>query len=354
MIDRRRFLQASSGALVVPAIAACSRFGAQPDAAVPQSAFDEDSTAEQVTEGLDLTGRVAVVTGCTSGIGYETMRVLAARGAYVIGTSRSLRRAEEACKSVIGVTTPLQLELAEPDSIIACSEQINSLRGGIDMLVCNAGYRGGGERQLIGGIEKHFVVNHLGHFLLVNRLLEKLYMAEQGRIVVVASRTAYKDAPASGIQFDDFSLSTDYSDRMAYGHSKLANVLFSLALGKYLQERSTRITSNALHPGVINTEIDRNLSAVTQFAFGLLTAVSGKNVQQGAATSCFVATHPSLDKVSGRYFEDCNAVTVDGHHHLDNLAMAEELWLASEDIYEQYLVVPQRYEDKVRAQQEPS
>lgn len=351
MIDRRRFLCGAGSALVLPAVAGCGGYPRLPDDSVPQSDFGEDSTAEQVTEGIDLAGKLAVVTGCTSGIGYETMRVLAARGAYVVGTSRSFDRAEAACKSVVGVTTPLELELSEPESVIACAEKINSLRGGLDMLVCNAGYRGGGnDRELVGGIDKHFVINHLGHFLLTNRLLEKLYIARQARIVVVASRTAYKDAPPEGIRFDDLGLEDGYSDAMAYGHSKLANVLFSLALGKYLA--NTRITANALHPGVIDTEIDRNLNRVTQFAFGLLTAVSGKNVEQGAATSCYVATHPSLDTVRGRYFEDCNAVTIGGTHHLTNLPMAEKLWIHSENLYEDYLVVPERPEDKKLDEQE--
>ena len=345
MIDRRRFLLASGAAVALPALAACSRHGKTPDPGVPQSSFDENSTAEEVTAGIDLAGKLAVVTGCTSGIGFETLRVLAARGAYVVGTSRSYERAAEACKSVPGITTPVELELAEPESVIRCAEAINSLRGGLDILVCNAGYRGGGnERQLVDGLEKHFVVNHLGHFLLVNRLLEKLYVADQGRIVVVASRTAYRDAPQEGIRFDDLGFARNYSDLLAYGHSKLANVLFSLALGHYLAD--TRITSNALHPGVINTEIDRNLNPLTRFGFGMLTALTGKDVAQGAATSCFVATHPSLASTRGRYFEDCNAVTVDGEHHMTNLPMAQELWIRSEDLYEDYLVVPQRSENK--------
>ena len=348
MIDRRRFLLGAGGALALPAVAGCGGYRKSPDETVPQSPFDEDSTAEEVTAGLDLTGKLAVVTGCTSGIGYETLRVLAARGAYVVGTSRSFERAEQACKSVPGLTTPLELELAEPASVIDCATRINSLRGGLDMLVCNAGYRGGGnERQLIDGLEKHFVINHLGHFLLVNRLLEKLDDAEQGRIVVVASRTAYKDAPHEGIRFDDLGFARNYSDATAYGHSKLANVLFSLALGHYLAD--TRITSNALHPGVINTDIDRNLNPVTQFGFGLLTAISGKTVQQGAATSCFLATHPSLEAVRGKYFEDCNAVTVSGTHHLANLPMAQQLWITSEDLYEDFLIVPQRSEVRRKA-----
>ena len=340
MIDRRKFLGAASGVLMLPAAAACSGYSKTPDSEVPQSEFDDDSTADDVTEGLDLTRKLAVVTGCTSGIGFETMRALAARGAYVVGTSRSLERAQEACNKVIGVTTPLALELSDPESVVACAEAIYTIRSPVDMLICNAGYRGGGnDRELVNGVDKHFAINHLGHFILVNRLLERLILSEQGRVVVVASRTAYKDAPAQGIRFDDLGLGGDYSDAMAYGHSKLANVLFSLALAKYL--RGTRITSNSLHPGVINTEIDRNLSPVTQFGFGLLTAISGKSVEEGAATSCFVATNPSLGATSGRYFEDCNAVRVAGNHHMNNLAMAERLWAVSEALLEDYLVVPQ-------------
>lgn len=340
MIDRRKFLLGSSLALTAPSLVACSGFGKLPDENVPQSDFDEDSTAEQVTAGLDLKGRLAVVTGCTSGIGFETMRVLALRGAYVVGTSRSLERAQEACSKVIGVTTPLQLELSDPKSVVACAENIRALNSPVDMLICNAGYRrAGSDREVVNGVERHFAVNHLGHFLLVNRLLDRLYIAHQGRIVVVASRVAYSDAPESGILFDDLGFENDYSGAVAYGHSKLANVLFSLELSELL--RGTRITTNALHPGVINTEIDRYYNRFIQFAFGVFTAVGGKTIEEGAATSCYVATSELLGSTSGRYFEDCNAVTVTGEHHLRNRAMAQRLWLTSEELLEGYLVVPE-------------
>ena len=308
---------------------------------VPRSPFDEDSTAEEVTAGVDLKGKLAVVTGCTSGIGFETMRVLALRGAWVVGTSRSLQRAQEACKRVKGVTVPMELELADPDSIVRCADSILSLNAPIDILVCNAGYRGGGnDRELVNDVEKHFAINHLGHFILVNRLLERMFMAWQARIVIVASRFSYRDAPDEGILFDDLKMDGDYDDAMAYGHSKLANVLFALELGRLLV--GTRITANALHPGLINTEIDRNLKPITQFAFGLLTKITGKTIEQGAATSCFVATSELLGSTSGRYFEDCNAVNVTGRNHLGNMPMADELWLRSEELTADYLVTPQR------------
>jgi NAD(P)-dependent dehydrogenase (short-subunit alcohol dehydrogenase family) len=339
-MDRRRFIGMSAAFAAAPLAAGCGGYEKVPAPGVPRSAFDEDSTAEAVTEGIDLSGKIAVVTGCTSGIGFETMRVLALRGAWVIGTSRSLERADAACRKVRGKTTPLALELSDFDSVVKCAETIRALNSPIDMLVLNAGYRGGGnKRTLMNGIEKHFLINHLGHFVLVNRLLDRLYFAWQGRIVVVASRTSYRDAPEEGIRFDDLTLAGDYSDSLAYGHSKLANVLVSLELGRIL--KGTRITSNALHPGVIDTEIDRNLNRFMQFGFGVIVALRGKSVEAGAATSCFVATSPLLGSTSGRYFEDCNAIEVPDSH-LQNMAMADRLWLASEEMTRDYLVKHER------------
>lgn len=336
-VNRRSFLKLSGAALASPALAGCGGVDRFPASGVPRSPFDEDSTAEEVTEGIDLTGKIAVVTGCTSGIGYETMRVLAKRGCYVIGTGRTLEKANAACRSVRGVTSAVQLELSDFDSVVACAQKIRSLQSPIDILVCNAGYRGGGnERQLINGIEKHFLVNHLGHYVLVNRLLEQLYLAWQGRIVMVASRSAYREAPEEGIRFTNLDLGADYSDALAYGQSKLANVLLSLALSESL--RGTRITSNSLHPGVINTEIDRNLNPLLQFGFGVLTSISGKTIEQGAATTCHVATSPDLGSTSGQYFEDCNAVTVTGEGHMHDMAMADELIRVSDELAAGYLV----------------
>jgi NAD(P)-dependent dehydrogenase (short-subunit alcohol dehydrogenase family) len=316
----------------------CAGFKKVPTDGVPRSSFDADSTAEEVTSGIDLSGKLAVVTGCTSGIGFETMRVLARRGAYVVGTSRALEKAQAVCARIPGVTTPLQLELSDMDSIIACANAIRSIRSPLDILICNAGYLGGsGQRELINGIEKHFAINHLGHFVFVNRLLGRLYMSSQGRIVVVASRSAYTSAPDAGIEFGNLGAVYGYEDRRAYGQSKLANVLFAMQLAEFL--KGTRMTANSLHPGVINTEIDRNMSRFKQAGFRAITALGyGKSVEQGAATSCFVAASPLLGSTSGEYFEDCNAVTVLGDHHLHDAAMADELWRVSEKLTREYLV----------------
>ena len=338
MIDRRAFLRYSGASLAAASLGGCGGIDKVPTAGVPRSSFGADSTAEEVTAGVDLAGKLAVVTGCTSGIGFETMRVLAQRGAYVVGTSRSLERAQAACLRVPGTTTPLQLELSDWDSVASCANAVRSINLPLDILVCNAGYFGGsGERQLVNGVEKHFAINHLGHFVLVNRLAGRLYMADQGRVVVVGSRAGYTRAPEAGIEFDNLDGAIGYDDRRAYGHSKLANALFARHLGKLF--RGTRITANALHPGVINTEIDRHMSGMTQFAFSVASRLGyGKTVEQGAATSCYVATSPLLGSTSGKYFEDCNAVTVVGQGHIHDEAMAERLWRVSQDLTAGYLV----------------
>ena len=338
-VDRRQFLGYAGASLTTTQLVGCGREKLETEG-VPRSSFNEESTAHEVTAGIDLTGKVAVVTGCTSGLGLETMRVLASRGAYVIGSSRSLARAEAACRSVIGITSPVVLELGDLESVVACAETIRSLNKPIDMLICNAGYLGGGnERQLINGIERHFYINHLGHFVFVNRLLDRLFIARQGRIVMVSSRTAYTDAPAEGILFDDLGFGYDYSDFLAYGHSKLANALFSLRLSELL--RGTRITSNSLNPGIVDTEIDRHFNSVMQFGMKMLAALGGKTIEQGAATTCYVATSDALESTSGAYFEDCNAVTVQGNNHLYDGPMAEKLVQVSEEITADYLVAQQ-------------
>jgi WW domain-containing oxidoreductase len=162
-------------------------------------------------------------------------------------------------------------------------------------------------------------------------------MSSQGRIVVVSSRAAYTSAPEAGIEFDNLDAAHDYEDRRAYGQSKLANVLFAMQLGEFL--KGTRITANSLHPGVVNTEIDRNMSRFKQAGFRAISALGyGKSVAQGAATSCYVATSPLLAATSGEYFEDCNAVTVSGGAHMHDAVLAEELWRVSENLTREHLV----------------
>src|SRR5262249_49450 len=154
-------------------------------------------TAEEVTAGLDLSGMTAVVTGCNSGIGFETMRVLALRGAHVIGTARTREKGKEACDKVSGRATPVALELADFSSVVAGADQIRKLTARVDMLILNAGVVYNDLHQ-VNGLEEQFVVNHLGHFLLTERVIDLVRAAPQGRVVTVGSGS-YRDAPPGGI-----------------------------------------------------------------------------------------------------------------------------------------------------------
>ena len=249
---------------------------------VPHSDSGANATAEAVTAGIDLSGKTVVVTGCNSGIGLETMRVLALRGAHVVGTARTAERGREACASVEGKTTPVVLELTDFASVVACAENIRGLGVPIDVLICNAGSLPTSQRQ-VRGLEMQFVVNHLGHYLLTRRLLDDIVAAPQGRVVVVGS-IAHRQVPPGGIQFDN--LSGEGWERQAYGHSKLANGLFALELSRRL--RGTGATSNSLHPGVVATNIMRHMNFTSRAGGG---GFNFETPAQGAATSRHLASN---------------------------------------------------------------
>jgi NAD(P)-dependent dehydrogenase (short-subunit alcohol dehydrogenase family) len=315
---RRAFV---SGATVISLMGRpSSTYGAS-----TQSVFGALSTAEEVTAGLDLSGTTAVITGCNSGIGYETMRVLALRGAHVIGTARTSEKAREACSNVVGKASPAVLELSDFDSVRDCAREIHGTTKAIDMLILNAGVSLGRDLQQINGIERHFVINHLGHFIFAHHLIDRVTEARQGRVVVLGSRQ-HRNVPPGGIQFDN--LSGKGWSTQGYGHSKLANGLFSLELARRL--KNTQATSNCVHPGVTRTNILRYIP---------LDELSGlrydKSVEQGAATPCYVATNPALAAVSGEYFVDCNPAE-QSSYQIDK-AMAARLWAVSTDLTKRYL-----------------
>ncbi len=324
------------GAAALPAVAlapACSPAEVQRPPGVPVGPFGAQSTAEDVTAGLNLNGLTVLVTGANSGLGYETMRVLALRGARVIGTARSLDKARQACASVSGSTVPLALELTDFDSVVACATEVQHLGEPLDLLICNAGVMEIPTLEQVRGIEKHFVTNHLGHFLLTTRLLPQVLAAPQGRIVVVSSGSAYRDAPAAGIEFDNLSGERGYEPRRAYGQSKLANVLFTRELARRLA--GSAATANALQPGVIMTNLGRYLPWWQLVAAKLFGWVFMKSVEAGAATQVYVATNPGLAGVSGQFFRDCNPIVPAGH--LQDDAMAARLWAVSEELTRPWL-----------------
>ncbi|MCB1698695.1 MAG: SDR family NAD(P)-dependent oxidoreductase [Halioglobus sp.] len=303
----------------------------------PISPFGADSTAEQVTAGLDLSGKTYAITGANSGLGYETMRVLALRGAHVIGIARSMDKAREACASVPGKTTPAFLDLGDFASVVSCAGEIRAMNTPLDGLICNAGIMALPERELVYGMEKQFVVNHLGHFILVNQLMAAVTAAPQGRFVILSS-AAHRRAPSDGIRFDDLAFAnSDYDAWTAYGHSKLANALCARELARRLSGTST--TANSVHPGVINTNLGRHMPWYMQWGGKLFGWAFMKSIEEGAATQTYVATSPGLAGVNGFYFVDCNPAPGDTPQMQDD-AMASRLWQLSEELTRPYLPAP--------------
>lgn len=332
-LDRRTFMQ-RAGVLSVLACLPPAVVAQIISRTPPHSPFDASSTAEEVTAGLDLAGKTYAITGANSGLGLETMRVLAMRGAHVIGIARTMDKAEQACASVTGQTTPAFLDLGDFESVVNCAGMIRAMNIPLDALVCNAGIMALPERELVYGMEKQFVVNHLGHFILINQLMETVMSAPQGRFVILSSR-AHQRAPEDGIQFDDLAFEKqEYGSWTAYGHSKLANALCSLELARRLSGTST--TSNSVHPGVINTNLGRHMPWYMRWAGTLLGWAFMKNIEEGAATQTYVATNPALVGVNGYYFVDCNP-DPGGTPQMQDEAMARRLWLVSEELTRDYL-----------------
>jgi len=302
---------------------------------VRDQAFGAASTAEEVTEGLDLTGKIALVTGCTAGIGYEILRVLVLRGARVYGAARDLLKAQRACAAVSappakGTAVPVVCDHANLESVRACGQAMARIDAPLDMVVCNAGVYHIERLEQVHGLEKHFVVNHLSHFILVNWLIDRVCRAPQGRIVVVGS-DAYKMTPASGIEFDNLTGQRHYDAAAMYGQSKLANGLFVRELARRLA--STASTANIVHPGVVLTPT--LLEVLRAKGRDPRDVKNPKTPEQGAATPCYVATSPALYNVSGTYFEDCRQ-TVPGGYMCDD-RLARELWSVSANLTRDYL-----------------
>jgi NAD(P)-dependent dehydrogenase (short-subunit alcohol dehydrogenase family) len=334
-VNRRQFLTGASTVVAASALPACGNPDEQTSErppGVPVGPFGIESTALEVTEGIDLTGQTAFITGCNSGLGFETMRVLALRGAKIIGAARTLEKATDACALVEGDATPVVCELTDLQSIADCGKAVRAMGMPIDMLVLNAGIMALPELEQVNGIEKHLFVNHIGHFALTSYLLDQVRAADQGRVVVVSS-SGHAFAPETGIDFDNLSGERDYSPWGMYGVSKLANGLFTLELSKRLADSNA--TANSIHPGVINTNLGRHFPLWQRIGSKLIGWSFMKPVEAGAATQTYVATAPALATTNGYYFADCNPI-MPAPTMLDE-AQAAQLWTASEEIAAGYM-----------------
>ncbi|MGW5058570.1 SDR family NAD(P)-dependent oxidoreductase [Streptomyces sp. NPDC004096] len=262
--------------------------------------FGFSSTAAEVAEGIDLTGRRAVVTGASSGIGAETARALAGTGAEVTLAVRDTAAGERVAKEITATTGNQEvrvthLDLTDPASAAAFAA---AWRGPLYVLVNNAGVMACPERYTDQGREWQFATNHLGHFALATGLHKALAADGSARIVVVSS-TGHQQSP---IVWDDVDFAfRRYDPWLAYGQSKTANVLFAVEATRRWADDN--ITANALMPGAVYTHLQRHTGGRGS---GRVPAHLIKTVEQGAATSVLLATSPLLEGVGGRYFADCN------------------------------------------------
>jgi NAD(P)-dependent dehydrogenase (short-subunit alcohol dehydrogenase family) len=267
------------------------------------SGFGYASTAEEVTAGIDLTGRTYLVTGVTSGLGQETVRVLLLRGARVVAIGRSHDKVVEALRSFPSAdqVLPVACDLSDLASVALAVRTVTESSIQLDAIVLNAGIMALPKLELVNGYERQFFNNHIGHFYL-GRLLTPL-LAPLGRVVVLSSE-AHRAAPRVGIDFDNLRGQKGYDTWGAYGRSKLANLLFALELGERLQAEGK--IAHAVHPGVIQTPLNRHMSLLLRSFYPIGNAVFMKSVPEGAATQVYLATHPDVPYDRSSYWSSCN------------------------------------------------
>jgi NAD(P)-dependent dehydrogenase (short-subunit alcohol dehydrogenase family) len=297
------------------------------------SGFGATSTAVEVLAGIDLTGKLAVVTGGYSGIGLETTRALTGAGAHVVVPARRRASAEQALAGIGDVEVD-ELDLADLDSVRAFADRFLASGRHLDMIINNAGIMANPETRVGPGWESQFATNHLGHFALVNRLWPAV--APGARVVSVSSRGHHR----SGIRWDDVQFEHGYERWLAYGQAKTANVLFAVHLDRLARDGGVR--AFALHPGAIHTNLVRYMTEQELNDLrGRLTQSSQvfKTPEQGAATQVWAATSPQLDGMGGVYLENCDIAepaTADANTGVRDYAIdpeqAARLWTLSADL----------------------
>jgi NAD(P)-dependent dehydrogenase (short-subunit alcohol dehydrogenase family) len=271
------------------------------------SRFGADATASEVIAGVDLSGRTAVVTGGSTGLGAETARALAGAGARVVLTGRDAAKAEKVAAEIAAATRAPAvlaevLDLAREESVRSCARRILDRCEGIQILVANAGLFKPPQRYDDRKREMHFSANHLGHFLFTGLLAPALFAGAPARVVVLSS-AGHHFCP---VVFDDLELrQREYEPAEAYGQSKTANALFALELDRRWRAKGVR--AFAVHPGEIMTDLARYVTRdeVKATIDRSPTGARHRTVAQGAATSVWAATAPELAGHGGLYLEDC-------------------------------------------------
>jgi NAD(P)-dependent dehydrogenase (short-subunit alcohol dehydrogenase family) len=295
--------------------------------------FNKRSTAEQVTEGIDLSGKQVVITGANTGIGKETARVLALRGAVVTMACRNLHKAEEARDDILAGSDGrikeaqlviLPLDLGSLSSVREAAAKYCERGVPLDILINNAGVWMSDLRLTEDGFESDFGINQLGHFLFSQLLLKPLRAAPSARLVVLSS-SAQNFSKLSAELADPNWQQRKYRSAVAYGDSKLMNLMFAREWNRRYGDEG--IPANAVHPGVIATELGRDLGGLFKLV-GVVALPFMKTVGQGAATSCFVATDPHCGRSGGDFYLDCHSAKM--HKLAKDADACRHLWALSE------------------------
>jgi NAD(P)-dependent dehydrogenase (short-subunit alcohol dehydrogenase family) len=316
--------------------------------------FGETSTTDDVLSGVNLKGKRILLTGVSAGLGVETARSLAAHGAHVVGAARDLNKAKTATEQVLndaaangGSLELVELDLANLKSVRACSDRLLAKAEPFDVVIANAGVMATPFGHTVDGFETQFGTNHLGHFVLVNRIASLI--RDGGRLINLSS----SGHRYSNVDLEDPSFEhTPYEPFVAYGRSKTANILFAVAFDKRHRDRGVRAA--AVHPGGIQTELARYLDASRmqkiveqinqQLAAEGKPAFKFKTVPQGAATSVWAAVVAPADEIGSRYCENCHVGQIVPDHvtitaisegvrgYAFDAENAEALWKKSEEM----------------------
>ena len=308
------------------------------------SEFGYETTTDEVLEGKDLTGKTVFITGGSSGLGQETARAMAAKGAHVVLAARDQTKLDEAAEAIQADVPQANLEtivcdLASLDSVRTAGAEANERLDKIDLLINNAGVMACLKMQTADGFEMQFGTNHLGHFALTKHLMPLVEAGADKRIVNLSSR-GHHISPTD-LADPNFE-STDYEPWQSYGRSKTANILFSVGLEQRFAEKG--VHAYAVHPGGIQTNLGRHLTQADMDALMKRIKASGgevsfKTIPQGAATQVWAATADELEGQGGVYCEDCHVAELDDEsakggvrsYALDPEA-ANQLWAMSEDM----------------------
>jgi WW domain-containing oxidoreductase len=287
------------------------------------------STANQVLAGVDLTRRWILITGCDEEIGFETMNALVANGAHVFGLASSLASAKNACDRIGPRATPVACDLTDLDSVGAAAEVIRGLQVSLDAIIANAEVSMPSTLRRRYGVEFQFLGNHIGHFALVNRLLDVVRNGT-GRIVIASSSASLIEAPADGIMFDNLDGGRFYDPRTFYGQSKFAVALYAKELSRRLRRRA--IAVNSLHPGGSKgMGVRQDLLLPLRMARSTVRLFM-RSVGQRAATGALLAASPHVTGITGEYWSDCQVA--EGNPLLNDGALARRLWQVSMQIVE--------------------